>query len=268
MSFWKPAEDPGTRRLRSWVFDIGCAVVAFVASLAHFSFAQTAHPATCRWRPAWWSRPDRLALPLRRVWPGPVFLWTVLVAAVLAEWPTTARCIRSRWRSACTPWLPHATGGGAHRGGAHRRPWSLRGRPGRHAHSGARRLRRGRTAAAVLIVGLYVSTRRAYLAELRDRAQPDGARTGPEHRAGRGGGTGADRPGDARQRGPSAAQKRKASPMQKACHCRGRLWRRSAPSPAGRRAFSASAWWACDHRADDGSAESLAASLAGGPVSR
>ena len=27
------------------------------------------------------------ALPLRRVWPGPVFAWTVLVAAVLAEWP-------------------------------------------------------------------------------------------------------------------------------------------------------------------------------------
>ena len=88
MSFWKPVEDPGTRTLRSWAFDIGCAVVAFAASLAHFSFGQTAHPASlpaggqpgCR-------GPDRPALPLRRVWPGPVFLWTLLAAAVLAQWP-------------------------------------------------------------------------------------------------------------------------------------------------------------------------------------
>ena len=27
------------------------------------------------------------ALPLRRVWPGPVFVWTLLAAAVLAQWP-------------------------------------------------------------------------------------------------------------------------------------------------------------------------------------
>ena len=55
MSFWKPAEDPGTRRLRSWVFDIGCAVFAFAASFARFSFAQTAHPRTCGWLLPWWS---------------------------------------------------------------------------------------------------------------------------------------------------------------------------------------------------------------------
>ena len=27
------------------------------------------------------------ALPLRRVWPGPVFVWTLLAVAVLAQWP-------------------------------------------------------------------------------------------------------------------------------------------------------------------------------------
>ena len=45
MSFWTPVENPGTRPLRSWVFDIGCALFAAVASLVTFSFAQTAHPA-------------------------------------------------------------------------------------------------------------------------------------------------------------------------------------------------------------------------------
>ncbi|MGO8960940.1 MAG: hypothetical protein ACLQFR_26750, partial [Streptosporangiaceae bacterium] len=43
MSFWKPAEDPRTRPLRSWAFDAGCAVAAGAASLAHFSFGQAAH---------------------------------------------------------------------------------------------------------------------------------------------------------------------------------------------------------------------------------
>ncbi|MGB6577203.1 MAG: hypothetical protein WBF34_04725, partial [Streptosporangiaceae bacterium] len=53
-----------------------------------FSFAQTAHPA----------HPPlavslvvavltALVLSLRRVWPGPVFGVTVVIAAVLAQWP-------------------------------------------------------------------------------------------------------------------------------------------------------------------------------------
>ena len=45
MSFWTPVENPGTHPPRSWVFDIGCALLAAVASLLTFSFAQTAHPA-------------------------------------------------------------------------------------------------------------------------------------------------------------------------------------------------------------------------------
>ena len=32
MSFWTPVENPGTRPLRSWVFDIGCALLAALAS--------------------------------------------------------------------------------------------------------------------------------------------------------------------------------------------------------------------------------------------
>ena len=45
MSFWTPIENPGTRPLRSWAFDAGCALFAVVASFGTFSFAQAAHPA-------------------------------------------------------------------------------------------------------------------------------------------------------------------------------------------------------------------------------
>jgi hypothetical protein len=85
---WKPAEDLRTRPLRSWAFDIGCAAVAGAASLAYFSFGQTTHSAHL---PLGASLAVAVltaaALPLRRVWPGPVFLWTLLAAAVLAQWP-------------------------------------------------------------------------------------------------------------------------------------------------------------------------------------
>jgi hypothetical protein len=88
MSFWTPVENPGTRPPRSWVFDIGCALLAAAASFLTFSSAQTAHP----------PHPPlaaslvvavltALSLSLRRIWPGPVFGVMVLVAAVLAQWP-------------------------------------------------------------------------------------------------------------------------------------------------------------------------------------
>jgi hypothetical protein len=53
MSFWKPAEDPGTRRLRSWVFDVGCALFAFAASFARFPSPRRRTPRTCGWLPPW-----------------------------------------------------------------------------------------------------------------------------------------------------------------------------------------------------------------------
>src|ERR1035441_8249792 len=45
MPLWTPVENPGTRPPRSWVFDIGCALFAALASFGSFSFAQAAHPA-------------------------------------------------------------------------------------------------------------------------------------------------------------------------------------------------------------------------------
>ena len=115
-----------------------------------------------------------LALPLRRVWPGPVFGWTVLAAAVLAQWPdrgalfpvalaialyTVAATMRraAALAAAVLAWPAW---------------WSPVVAPGRHASLGGWRSRTPPgLAAAVLVVGLYVGTRRAYLAELRDRAR-------------------------------------------------------------------------------------------------
>jgi signal transduction histidine kinase len=173
VAFWKPVEDPGTRSARSWAFDIGCAVVAGAASLAHFSFGQTAHP-------------DHLslaaslivailtaaALPLRRVWPGPVFLWTLVAVAVLAQWPAHGTLFPvalaiALYTVAATMRRAEAFAAAALAAGVvvlvvgqdGTRHWAL-------AITDAVGF-----AGAVLLVGLYVGTRRAYLAELRDRAQ-------------------------------------------------------------------------------------------------
>ena len=173
MAFWKPVEDPGTRSPRSWAFDIGCAIVAGAASLAHFSFGQTVHPAHLS--PAASLIVAVLtvaALPLRRVWPGPVFLWTLVATAVLAQWPahgtlfpvalaialyTVATTMRRAEALAAAALVAGAVVLVVAQDGT--RHWAL-------AISDAVGL-----AGAVLLVGLYVGTRRAYLAELRDRAQ-------------------------------------------------------------------------------------------------
>ncbi len=173
MAFWKPVEDPGTRSPRSWAFDIGCAIVAGAASLAHFSFGQTAHPAHL-------SLAASLivavltagALPLRRVWPGPVFLWTLVAAAVLAQWPAHGTLFPvalaiALYTVAATMRRAEALVAAALAAGVvvlvvaqdGTRHWAL-------AITDAVGF-----AGAVLLVGLYVGTRRAYLAELRDRAQ-------------------------------------------------------------------------------------------------
>jgi signal transduction histidine kinase len=172
MSFWTPVENPGTRPPRSWAFDIGCALLAAVASFLTFSFAQTAHPA----------HPPLAAslavavltvpvLSLRRVWPGPVFGAVVLTAAVLAQWPvrgtlfpvalaialyTVAATLSRRAAFVAAALALAAEVPAAGQGGWH--------------DSWLAVLYELTATAAVLITGLYVSTRRVYLAELRDRA--------------------------------------------------------------------------------------------------
>jgi hypothetical protein len=98
MSFWTPVENPGTRPTRSWVFDIGCALFAGAASFGSFSFAQAPHPALPTLTVSVIVAVlTALVLSLRRVWPGPVFGITVLMAAVLAQWPARAAGTTAGW---------------------------------------------------------------------------------------------------------------------------------------------------------------------------
>ena len=159
--------------MRSWVFDIGCAIVAGAASVAHFSFGQTGRPAALSLAAGLTVAVlTALALPLRRVWPGPVLLWTVLAAAVLAQWQAHGELFPvalgiSLYTVAVTMRRAEALAAALLVAGVvllvvaqdGTRHWGL-------AISDAA----GFTA-AVLVVGLYVSTRRAYLAELRERAR-------------------------------------------------------------------------------------------------
>jgi signal transduction histidine kinase len=173
VAFWERAESPGTLPLRSWAFDIGCAIFAAAASLARFSFGQTVPsghlPLVAGLAVAVLTAG---ALPLRRVWPGPVFCWTLVAVAVLAQWPAHGALFpvalaislytvatTMRWAEALAAavlaagvlLLVVAQDGTRH--------WAL-------AISDVA----GFTA-AVLLVGMYVRTRRAYLAELSDRAR-------------------------------------------------------------------------------------------------
>jgi signal transduction histidine kinase len=172
VSFWKPVVDPGTRTLRSWAFDIGCAAVAFAASLAHFSFGQTAHAASLPVAASLGvAALTVLALPLRRVWPAPVFGYTLLAAAILAVWPTRGALFPvalaiALYTVAATLRRREALAAAVLTAGL---VVAVVGHDGTHDWALAVSDAAGFTA-AVLIVGLYVNTRRAYLAALRDRA--------------------------------------------------------------------------------------------------
>ena len=172
MSFWTPAENPGTRPARSWIFDIGCALFAALASFGTFSFAQTAHPAHPP--PAVSlvvAALTALVLSLRRVWPGPVFAVTVVIAAVLAQWPVrcalfpvalaiclyTVAASMNRTSALVAAALAVVAEAPAAGQGGWLKAWLAL-------------IFEVIAIAGVLVAGLYVSTRRAYLAELRDRA--------------------------------------------------------------------------------------------------
>ncbi len=173
VSIWKPAENPRTRPLRSWALDVGCAIVAGAAALARFSFGQTAHSVHLSLASALVVAVlTAAALPLRRVWPGPVFLWTLLAAAVLAQWPDRGALFPvalaiSLYTVAATMRRAQALTAAALAAGVMllvvaedgTRHWPV-------AISDVVGF-----AAVVLVAGLYVGTRRAYLAALRDRTR-------------------------------------------------------------------------------------------------
>jgi signal transduction histidine kinase len=173
VSFWKPAENPRTRQLRSWAFDAGCAVVAGAASLAHFSFGQAGHTSHLSLATgAIVVVVTAAALPLRRVWPGPVFVWTLLAAALVAQWPDRGALFPvalaiSLYTVAATMRRAQAVGAAVLVAGI---TLLVVAQDGTNNWSVAVSDAVG-FAAAVLVAGLYAGTRRAYLAALRDRAQ-------------------------------------------------------------------------------------------------
>jgi signal transduction histidine kinase len=173
MAYWKPAVNPRLRPLRSWAFDAGCAVVAGAASLAHFSFGQAGQPVRLSLATgAIVAILTAAALPLRRIWPVPVFAWTLLAAVILAQWPDRGALFPvalaiSLYTVAATMRRAEALAAAilvtgvilltvAQDGTRH---WAV-------AVSDAAGF-----AVAVLVIGLYAGTRRAYLGELRDRAR-------------------------------------------------------------------------------------------------
>ena len=173
MSFWTPVENPGTRPLRSWVFDVGCALLAALGSFGSYSFGQAAHPP-----------PPTLAVglvvavltavvvSLRRVWPGPVFGVVVLMAAVLAQWPVRGALVPvalaiSLYTVAATMSRTAALVAAALAAAAE---IPATGQGGWH-NSWLAMIYEVIAIAAIVVAGLYTSTRRAYLAELRDRTQ-------------------------------------------------------------------------------------------------
>ena len=173
MSFWTPVENPGTRPLRSWVFDIGCALLAALGSFGSYSFGQAAHPP-----------PPTLAaglvvavltllvVSLRRVWPGPAFGVVVLMAAILAWWPVRGELVPvalaiTLYTVAATLSRNLALVAAALTVAAE---IPATGQGGWH-HSWLAMIYEVIAIAAVVVAGLYTNTRRAYLVELRDRAQ-------------------------------------------------------------------------------------------------
>jgi signal transduction histidine kinase len=173
MSFWTPVENPGTRPLRSWVFDVGCALLAALGSFGSYSFGQAAHPP-----------PPTLAaglvvavltllvVSLRRVWPGPVFGVVVLMAAIVAWWPVRGELFPvalaiTLYKVAATLSRNLALVAAALTVAAE---IPATGQGGWH-HSWLAMIYEVIAIAAVVVAGLYTNTRRAYLVELRDRAQ-------------------------------------------------------------------------------------------------
>ena len=146
---------------------------AGAVSLAHFSFGQAGHARHLSLAAGVIvAVVTAAALPLRRVWPGPVFVWTLLAAAVIAQWPdrgalfpvalaislyTVAATMRRVEALAAAVLVAGVTLLVVAQDGT--RHWAV-------AVSDAAGF-----AAAVMVVGLYVGTRRAYLAALSDRAQ-------------------------------------------------------------------------------------------------
>jgi signal transduction histidine kinase len=165
VGIWTPVERPGSRRLRSWAFDGAVTFFALATSALEIS----------TWSPLWAAALVILAMALpllvRRIWPVPVFAWNFLVAAATGWWANqivwsvslvialyTVAALRPRRDALIAAALLAA---GAVVASIHviRHGWQF--------SAGALLA----VIATALVLGLYIATRRALLAELEERAE-------------------------------------------------------------------------------------------------
>ena len=167
MGIWTAAEGPGSRRLRSWLFDISVAVFALLAA----SIYVTSSPDVSTGAAVAIIVATAAPLVVRRVWPVPVFAWGFLVAAATGWW-----AMQVVWSPALVIGLYTVA--------------VLR--PRREAVIAAALLAAGAVissihvfpdnwlpsavslvavVAAATVLGLYIRTRRALLDQLRERAE-------------------------------------------------------------------------------------------------
>jgi signal transduction histidine kinase len=142
------------------------------ASLAHFSFGQDGQASQLSLAAALFvAVATAAALPVRRVWPGPVFVWTLLATAAVAQWPDRGALfpvalVISLYTVAATMRAAQAAAAAVLAAGV---PLLVVAQDGTGQWAVAVFDAVG-LAAAVLVAGLYAGTRRAYLTELQDRA--------------------------------------------------------------------------------------------------
>jgi signal transduction histidine kinase len=167
VGIWTPAEEPGSRQPRSWLFD---AVVALFALLAASAYV-TSSPDLSTTAAAAIILATAVPLVVRRVWPVPVFAWALLVAAATGWWAMqvvwspalviglyTVAVLRPR-RDAVIAAVLLAAGAVAS---------SIHVFPSTWIPPAASLVA---VVAAATVLGLYIRTRRALLDQLRERAQ-------------------------------------------------------------------------------------------------
>ncbi len=167
MGIWTAAEGPGSRRLRSWLFDISVAVFALLAA----SIYVTSSPDVSTGAAVAIIVATAAPLVVRRVWPVPVFAWGFLVAAATGWWAMqvvwspalviglyTVAVLRPR-REAVIAAALLAAGAVVS---------SIHVFPDNWLPSAVSLVA---VVAAATVLGLYIRTRRALLDQLRERAE-------------------------------------------------------------------------------------------------
>ena len=167
MGIWTAAGGPGSRRSRSWLFDVAVAVFAFLVASVYV----TSSPDLSTGAAAAIISVTAAPLVVRRVWPVPVFAWGFLVAAATGWWAMqvvwsaalviglyTVAVLRPR-RDAVIAAVLLAAGAVVS---------SIHVFPDNWIPSAVSLVA---VVAAATVLGLYIHTRRALLDELRERAK-------------------------------------------------------------------------------------------------